>query len=291
MEEDARISQLSQRACTHILQPAFSLRNHFSPNLCNLCIPWHRHGNGQREDWTPVHEVCKWDTGSFWELLGWGYWEYWDSWDGNTVNTVMELLRANMLLHPPQRGFFEFSLPLPRRIDYSLLPGKEMLPFGAQPCDKGLLEGCARLAMAGGCARLSRRGSPCPPRAPERSDLRGASTPRQLGRLQNPHDVCWELLQHARRSHPSLSPAPRTTGPASSGAGAARTPCPPRGSGRGSCRCSGLPRAHPAGRGCIPPAGLSPHPGPCPFCCRSLKNYLMCNCPVCAAHPWRAGAG
>lgn len=67
MEEDARISQLSQRPCTHILQVAFSLRNQFSPDLCNLCIPWHHHGNGQQEDWTPAQQVCKWGC---WELLG-----------------------------------------------------------------------------------------------------------------------------------------------------------------------------------------------------------------------------
>ena len=52
--------------------------------------------------------------------------------------------------------------------------------------------------------------------AGELGSLQGSfrsSTPRQLGRLQNPHDVCWELLQHARRREPSQ--APRTTGPAS----------------------------------------------------------------------------
>lgn len=37
---------------------------------------------------------------------------------------------ANLLL----QGFVVFSLPLPRRIGYSLLPGTEMLPFGVQPC-------------------------------------------------------------------------------------------------------------------------------------------------------------
>lgn len=188
-------------------------------------------------------------------------------WDGNTGTTGMGILGILMIqgwnyweqtccCTHHSRDLLGFPFLLLEGLIIPYCQGRRCCPLEASPADKGLVEGCVPSWAWPGAV------PPCPQRALERSDLRGSSTPRQLGRLQNPHDVCWELLQHARRSHPSLSPAPRTTGPASSGAGAARTPCPPRGSGR----CSGPPRAHPAGRGAAShPQGFPPYPRSLPF--------------------------
>lgn len=121
------------------------------------------------------------------------------------------------------------------------------------PCREG--EVCA---MAWGGVPLSRRALPDPPRCPERSPLLPGALPAHpprdsWGGCKTPNDVCWELLQHAR-AIASLSPAPRTTGPASSGA------APVRGSGR----CSGHAAFHPHLGGVFPLQS-----------CTALKNSLM----------------
>lgn len=144
--------------------------------------------------------------------------------------------------------------------------GRRCCPLAFSPADKGLVErrvpgwpwpGAVPSRPAGRCRARSARFSAGP---------LGASSPRQLGRLQNPHDVRWELLQHARRREPSQPlPAPRTTGPASSGPRDAALPARP-------ARCAARPRLPPAApalprppsvqpagrvaRPCIPPARL-----------------------------------
>lgn len=124
------------------------------------------------------------------------------------------------------------------------------------------------------CARLGITRGPCPAPAPGRclcppwalgSSVHSglffrSSTPRQLlGRLQNPHDVRWELLQHARsqaRAVPGTSYNRSCQLPGQAACGAARSTLPAllpaRGTHHGrqsSCRCLRPPSSAPRGAG------------------------------------------
>lgn len=155
------------------------------------------------------------------------------------------------------------------------------------PAEKGLMERCVCgevCAVPGAVPRCpagrcrARRG----PRSSRFSaGALGASTPRQSGRLQNPRDVRWELLQHARRREP-FQPLPGTSHNRSCQLRDAALPARP-------ARCAARPRLRPLLR--PPPdtargqgGGHSPafHPHLCwvspsdlaLFCCRSLKTHL-----------------
>lgn len=252
MEEDARISQLRQRPRTHILQPVVSLRNHFSLDLHNL---------------EPVHPMA---SPRQWAARGL---------DASTARVQIRCCThcsSNLLGFP-----FLF-------LEGSIIPycqARRCCPLAFSPAEKGPVErrvpGWACPGAVPGCPA-----GRCRARRGHRSARLSAgpfraSTPRRSGRLQNPHDVRWELLQHARRREP-FQPLPGTShnrscqlrgrrDAALPARPARRAALPARGSGRGQRR-SGLPRVLPAGRAaqpCIPAAstfaGVFPPPPPLPL--------------------------
>lgn len=200
---------------------------------------------------------------------------------------------AKPALYPLQQVFVLFSLPLPRRIDYSPSQGKEMLTFVIHPC---------RRSPGGGvCARLGTTWDPAQPLCwgrvgaavgmGELGSFRALfrlSISRQLGRLQNPHDVCWELLQHAHRRKPFQSlPGTSYNRSCQLPRAGGTWGCPQRPACTAACLHLGLQAAKlllplqplsstPHGAGVQHIFRLSAHPPAhlCPFICRSLKKPL-----------------
>lgn len=229
MEEGARISQLRQRPCTPILQPVFSLRNHFSPDLHNLQpvhpvpSPW------QQEGWTPIQHVCKHTAEPVTAVICWVF---------------------------PSSSSEDWLFPIAREGDgQGDGQGRRCCPLAFSPAEKGPMERCVcgevcampgaiAVPTAGPAALGSRRAlSAHPPR-----DARGGcKTPVTCA------GNCCNTL--AGESHSSLSPAPRTTGPASSGTRRCPHALPAALPARGSGRCSGLAGTQPAGR----EGGTAPH--------------------------------
>lgn len=170
-----------------------------------MASPW------QREGWTPVQHVCK---------------------------HTAEPVTAGICWVSPSSSSKDWLFPIARGGDgQGDGQGRRCCPLALSPAEKGLMEQCVCVCR-GVCHARGR--APCPAgrcrahRGPRSSRFSagalGASTPRQSARLQNPRDVRWELLQHARKAR-AIPASPRHLAqqvlPAP-GRGAARTPCPLR---------------------------------------------------------------
>lgn len=240
MEEDARISQLRQRPRTHILQLVVSLRNHF---FLQNHFSLHLHSL------EPVHPMA---SPRQWAARG------------LDTSTARVQIRCCTHYSSDLLGFpFLFLEGL--IIDYC--QARRCCPLAFSPAERGLVErgvpGWAWPGAVPGCPA-----GRCRARRGHRSARFSAgpfraSTPRRSGRLQNPHDVRWELLQHARRREP-FQPLPGTSHNRSCQLRRdAALPARPARCAALPARSSGLPRVLPAGRvpqPCIPAARLRGFP-------------------------------